>query len=341
VNFDEEVALAENPEPRCPCVLLLDVSASMLGSPIALLSAGLRRFAAELAADSMAAKRVEVAVITFGETVSGGSAFAPVHALAIPPLKARGETPMGAAIEAAIDLLRARKDEYRRNGISFFRPWIFLLTDGAPTDDWRAAAQRVAEGERTKAFSFFAVAVPPADVRVLGKISVRPPLQLHALRFADLFVWLSNSLRSVSASQTGREVALEDPTRRGQWATDGGEKGERADVTEVAIVTARCSRRGDPFLVRVEQLEWSQWEATYTESTEGDAESASSSKRIPGFGFSSEYAGCPSCRNKHMFLCQCGGLGCSNEQSTAATCPWCGLKAKLVRREVTVGTLSA
>jgi len=35
---------AENPEPRCPCVLLLDVSGSMNGKPISELNAGLTTF---------------------------------------------------------------------------------------------------------------------------------------------------------------------------------------------------------------------------------------------------------------------------------------------------------
>ena len=58
---------AENPEPRCPCLLLLDVSGSMAGEPIAELNAGLKAFRDELAADELAGKRVEVACMTFGD----------------------------------------------------------------------------------------------------------------------------------------------------------------------------------------------------------------------------------------------------------------------------------
>src|SRR5688572_18551430 len=57
---------AENPEPRCPCLLLLDVSSSMRGEPIAELNRGLATFREELMLDPMAAKRVEVGVVTFG-----------------------------------------------------------------------------------------------------------------------------------------------------------------------------------------------------------------------------------------------------------------------------------
>ena len=51
------IEFADNPEPRCPCVLLLDTSTSMSGSKINELNAGLQTFADQLSADSMAAKR--------------------------------------------------------------------------------------------------------------------------------------------------------------------------------------------------------------------------------------------------------------------------------------------
>jgi len=62
-------SFAENPEPRVPCVLLLDVSGSMAGQSINELNAGLVTYKDELAADALAAKRVEVAVVTFGGEV--------------------------------------------------------------------------------------------------------------------------------------------------------------------------------------------------------------------------------------------------------------------------------
>lgn len=201
---------ASNPEPRCPCVLLLDVSGSMGGEPINELNAGLATFRDELAADSLAMKRVEVAIVTFGPTkvetpFSAAATFYP------PTLAPQADTPMGAAIIQAIDLVRARKADYRANGISYYRPWIFLITDGAPTDQWQAAAQAVREGEAGKAFAFFAIGVRGADMNVLRQISVREPLALDALKFQQLFSWLSSSLQSVSRSTPGAEVTLESP----------------------------------------------------------------------------------------------------------------------------------
>ncbi len=202
---------ASNPEPRCPCVLLLDVSGSMNGRAIDELNAGLNTFRDELLADPLATKRVEVAMVTFGPVkvempFTGASVFYP------PTLQAQGDTPMGEAIRQALNLLEDRKQEYRSNGIAYFRPWVFLITDGAPTDQWQTAAAALREGEASKKFAFFAIGVKDANMEILAQISPRTPLSLDGMKFRELFSWLSTSLRSVSRSTPGQQVALPAPT---------------------------------------------------------------------------------------------------------------------------------
>src|SRR5262245_17072036 len=137
---------AENPEPRVPCVLLLDVSSSMSGEKIAELNSGLGVYKEELMSDSLAAKRVEVAVVTFGGSVDTVVDFTTAENFQAPVLEPRADTPMGAAINRAIEMVTDRKATYRQNGIAFYRPWIFMITDGAPTDEWQGAAERVKTG---------------------------------------------------------------------------------------------------------------------------------------------------------------------------------------------------
>jgi uncharacterized protein YegL len=169
-------------------------------------------------ADSLAAQRVDVCVMTFGGTVQTVCHFATAHSFTPPTLSASGDTPMGGAILQAIDAIADRKQQYKRNGVHYYRPWIFLITDGGPTDAWKTAAARVKEGEARKEFAFFAVCVEGGNVETLRQISVRDPLSSQSVKFRELFVWLSQSQRSVSHSNPGQEDQVKLPSPSG-WAS--------------------------------------------------------------------------------------------------------------------------
>ncbi|GGK42397.1 hypothetical protein GCM10008955_40190 [Deinococcus malanensis] len=201
---------AENPEPRCPVLLLIDNSGSMKGEKIRQLNAGLAHFKDDLIDDPLAAARCEIAMVTFGpvrEVMDFTSAqhFLPPH------LEADGATPLGGAVLHGLEMLKRRKEIIRQGGIGLYRPWVFLITDGAPTDSWSQAAEVVRQGEESKAFAFFSVGVQGADLKMLRNLSTREPLMLDGLKFRELFQWLSASLKSVSRSTPGDTVPLASP----------------------------------------------------------------------------------------------------------------------------------
>lgn len=199
----------DNPENRCPVVLLVDTSSSMAGMPIQELNRGLGIFKEELMRDTQALLSVEVAIVSFGP-VALVQDFVTIDQLPPITLEADGLTPIGEAVEYAIALLNRRKEAYRENGVQYYRPWMFLITDGAPTDEWKNAADLVRQGEAERKFSFFAVGVEGADFDTLRQIAPpeRPPVRLKGLDFQAMFVWLSASMKRVSTAKVGEVLAL-------------------------------------------------------------------------------------------------------------------------------------
>jgi len=198
---------AANPDPRCACVLLLDTSGSMEGAPIHALNQGLQAFQSDIQEDPLAKRRLELAIVTFGGSVSKVQDFVPAGSFTAPTLAAGGGTPMGEAIALGIQLADSRKAEYKSNGIVYYQPWIFLITDGEPTDEWQTVAKLAQSKITANALTFFAVGVGEANMQVLSSITPRA-VKLDGLKFKDLFLWLSQSQKTRAGSKPGQQVAL-------------------------------------------------------------------------------------------------------------------------------------
>jgi uncharacterized protein YegL len=162
-----------------------------------------------LVEDEVAAMRAEPGLITFGRGgVKVVQEFTTVDKFSPPTLQSGGLTPMGEAIERGIAMVEKRKQEYKDNTIEYYRPWIFLLTDGGPTDDWKPAMQQVRYGEKNRKFLFWAVGTRSANFVRLREISVREPMMLKEANFREMFQWLSDSVKQVSQSKMGEDAPL-------------------------------------------------------------------------------------------------------------------------------------
>jgi len=153
-----------------------------------------------------------VAVITSGAVVCVVEDFVTVGHSQVPTLAAEGRTSMGTATLKALDRVEARKQQYKASAVAYYRPWVFLITDGAaegePEHLMGQAAGRIRAEEGAKRIAFFAVGVEGADLGQLSALAARPPLKLRGLHFVELFVWLSRSTQQVANSRVGDQVAL-------------------------------------------------------------------------------------------------------------------------------------
>lgn len=201
-------------QPRCPCALILDTSGSMSDEPIKALNAGLQTLRDDLHNDNLAKKRVEIAIVEFNSIVRVVQDFVPAANFQPPTLTASGTTDLVGGINQALDLIQRRKSKYHSNGVPFYRPWAFLITDGK-VSDYESVARRIREDEMNKRIAFFAVGVKGANQECLKNISVRDPKMLDGLKFRELFLWLSASMKKVSQSKPGDMVPLDKGT--GTW----------------------------------------------------------------------------------------------------------------------------
>lgn len=200
-----------NPAPRCPVILLLDTSGSMRGTPISELNQGVRQFLQETSEDEAAGMSVELEIITFDNSARRSLSFSPIAGVhGVRDFYADGMTSMGAALRMATDDLKQRRKLYLKSGVSSYRPWVVLMTDGGPNDNWEDAAREMRElGERGK-IQYIGIEIGnQADHATMCRIlpSQPGPVRLRGLRFKQFFRWLTDSLRSVSQSTPQQEAA--------------------------------------------------------------------------------------------------------------------------------------
>ena len=210
------VQLSEGVDMKCACVLLLDTSGSMNGPRIEALNKGLKVFKKSLLDDDLARERVDLSVITFDSQINVVRDFATVDQFEPPRLTAQYQTFMGTAILEALDRINERKVQYRDNGVAYYRPWLFMITDGMPegegTDILNEAKEALKREQKRGGVHVFAVGVgDQVDLNDLSQIVGSQALPLQGLKFEELFVWLSRSLEAVSASQPDDNTQLPFP----------------------------------------------------------------------------------------------------------------------------------
>lgn len=208
---------AHNPEPRCPCVLILDVSWSMTGKRIKRLNDAVSSFSAQIREDPLIASRADVAVVTFNAATKVPRNFTTALDFDPPHLSTGAGTNFCPAINRALDMVEDRKASYREHGIEYFRPILLMITDGEPQGDTeqeiQATAQRIMLAEENRQAAFFAFGIDRmASINTLARFTSpnRPPLQIDSASLTGLFTWLSASVATSATSQPGTTVRLPD-----------------------------------------------------------------------------------------------------------------------------------
>ena len=209
------VEFADNANERTPCVLVLDCSGSMRGEPIKQLNAGLAALEKELKDDIDASSRVQLLIIkAFGkDEVKIESDWIDAMNFEAPVMEAGGLTPLGKAMETALQKIDEQKCLYDSCGVTSKRPWIFLISDGEPTDyGWEDSAELCRYAQKKKKVVIHAIGTQGANLEKLAKFSVLPPKRLTGLKFTEFFLWLSRSVSCISKAAPNANKYLDDIT---------------------------------------------------------------------------------------------------------------------------------
>ncbi len=122
---------------KLPVYLLLDCSASMTGQPIEQVRQGLRALLDDLFDEPMALETVYLSVITFSSTADQLIPLTEIIKFQEPQIKAQGTTALGTALRLLINCLETEENTTEKQD---WKPLVFLMTDGIPTDSWEAEA---------------------------------------------------------------------------------------------------------------------------------------------------------------------------------------------------------
>jgi uncharacterized protein YegL len=202
--IDDEPIIAAPSEKHLACVLLLDVSGSMSGEPIQQLNNAINLFKEKVSKDAIAKKTVDISIITFGSTVNIIQTFTPVMEMSSVSLETSGSTLMGAGLVKAVNIVKERNRFYDNLGTPVFKPWIFIVSDGAATDDMSEAIRLVKKEEAKGKLKVIALGVKGYTPSVFSQFTNRI-IELADYNFDSIFDWLAASMVSISVSKVSNE----------------------------------------------------------------------------------------------------------------------------------------
>lgn len=183
---------------------LLDTSGSMGGEPIQRLNDGLNGLVRSLQSDDNA-DIIDIAVITFGGSVNVTMPHTPISRIEADfNLSASGLTPMGEGLLKAAEITNERRRLYNANGVMTFKPWIFMITDGEPTDSIESAKQELMKLQDNDKLKLWILGIPGYDKEPLkGLTKDGLILELRDFDLKTALNWVNKSMANVSHSAPG------------------------------------------------------------------------------------------------------------------------------------------
>jgi uncharacterized protein YegL len=193
---------------RLPVYLLLDTSGSMSGEPIQQVKNGVQMLISALRQDPQALETAYLSVITFDTSAHEVVPLTDLPSFQAPNINASGVTSLGEALTLVADCAQRDVKKASATQKADWRPMVFLMTDGAPTDNFEKGLSRF---KQEKWGAVVACGVDSADIDVLKQIAGEAVVTLSTADSKALeafFKWVTASISTSSKSvqTTGKEV---------------------------------------------------------------------------------------------------------------------------------------
>lgn len=326
---------------RLPIFLLVDVSESMAGDNLRQMQETLERLVRSLRADPYALETVFISVVAFAGKAKTLTPLVELYQFYPPRLPLGSGTSLGAAMEHLMSEIERTVQPSTPEKKGDWRPVVYLLTDGKPTDDIEPAIKR---WQRDFAKRANLVAIGIGKYASLGALQrfTENVLSLDATtdedfkRFVD---WMSQSVanqsRSVSMNQDTK-VSLAKVDNSIMEKIEGIAKAATVDE-DFVIIAGKCQSTKLPYLMKFERLP--QQFATREMTVSADRYNLVgvhpaekdyyelSDPRVNARTISTDALagapGCPHCGNRFgLAMCSCGQILCVSGPGEAV-CPGC------------------
>lgn len=331
---------------KLPIYFLVDVSESMIGTPIEEVQSGMRTIIQNLRVDPYALETVFVSILAFAGKATALSPLTELYKFYPPTFPVGGGTSLGAGLELLMNCMDKEVQPTTMEAKGDWKPIVFLFTDGVPTDSYGTAIKKWNANYRNRC-NLVAVSLGnDADTQTLTQLTDNVLIlkRTDAESFNQFFKWVTASIKTTSMSVS------EQYTDELKLPSTQGINLEKADLSRTqrvdenfVVLHGRCQTTKQDYLVKyakrldslgIEGLENFQGVdfklvGAYPIDKESyQSLSLNSTNRINTM----ELVGvptCPCCGNQlGVVVCECGNIFCVGDK-TNITCPWCGIEGKL------------
>lgn len=214
----ENFGPGESQSRRLPIYLLLDTSGSMIGDKITAVDVGVRMLRDSLMADPMAIETVYISVISFATEARQIIPLTALTDFRPPSLQAQGATSLGGALRLLNESLDRDIIPNSAEKKGDYKPIVFLLTDGKPTDTWEPQANALRNRPKQKVATIIALGCggrSQVDENILKSVANVALMMenVTADQISQFFKWVSASVSTASKSAqmvTGDQEAVAD-----------------------------------------------------------------------------------------------------------------------------------